>query len=129
MQPYNHTIDLIIGMSGVNTRQCMMCGKCSGSCPAYDDMDIRPHQFVALVDRGDIGTLMSSKGLWNCLSCFACVERCPRNVQPAKLIEAVRVCMVRQQNGSKLNARDIPALLDREMPQQALVSAFRKYSR
>lgn len=129
MQPYSDYINIITDMSGVNTRQCMMCGKCSGSCPAYDDMDIRPHQFVALVDRGDIETLMSSKGIWNCLSCFACVERCPRNVEPARLIEAVRVCMVRRQDGNLLKAQDIPALLDDDMPQQALVSAFRKYSR
>ena len=129
MQPYSDTINIIKDMSGVNTRRCMMCGKCSGSCPAYDDMDIRPHQFVALVDRGDIETLMSSEGIWNCLSCFACVERCPRNVEPAKLIEAVRVCMVRRQDGNMLKAQNIPALLDSEIPQQALVSAFRKYSR
>ena len=129
MQPYSDTINIIKDMSGVNTRRCMMCGKCSGSCPAYDDMDIRPHQFVALVDRGDIETLMNSKGIWNCLSCFACVERCPRSVEPAKLIEAVRVCMVRRQDGNLLKAQAIPALLDSELPQQALVSAFRKYSR
>ncbi len=129
MQPYSDTISIIKDMSGVNTRRCMMCGKCSGSCPAYDDMDIHPHQFVALVDRGDIETLMNSKGIWNCLSCFACVERCPRSVEPAKLIEAVRLCMVRRQDGNLLKAQDIPALLDSEMPQQALVSAFRKYSR
>ncbi len=129
MQPYSDYINIITDMSGVNTRQCMMCGKCSGSCPAYDDMDIRPHQFVALVDRGDIETLMSSKGIWNCLSCFACVERCPRNVEPARLIEAVRVCMVRRQDRNLLKPQDIPALLDNDMPQQALVSAFRKYSR
>ena len=129
MQPYSDTINIIKDMSGVNTRRCMMCGKCSGSCPAYDDMDIRPHQFVALVDRGDIETLMNSKGIWNCLSCFACVERCPRSVEPAKLIEAVRVCMVRRQDGNFLKAQNIPALLDSEIPQQALVSAFRKYSR
>ncbi len=129
MQPYSDTISIIKDMSGVNTRRCMMCGKCSGSCPAYDDMDIRPHQFVALVDRGDIETLMNSKGIWNCLSCFSCVERCPRSVEPAKLIEAVRVCMVRRQDQNLLKPQDIPALLDSAMPQQALVSAFRKYSR
>ena len=129
MQQYSQDIAYITEMSGVNTRQCMMCGKCSGTCPAYDDMDIRPHQFVALVDRGDIDTLMNSKGIWNCLSCFACVERCPRNVEPARLIEAVRVCMVRRQNGDFLKAQDIPAMIDSEVPQQALVSVFRKYTR
>ena len=29
-------------ISGVDTRKCMKCGKCSASCPAYNEMDIRP---------------------------------------------------------------------------------------
>lgn len=129
MLQYSDYINIIADLSGVDTRKCMMCGKCSGCCPAYDDMDIRPHQFVSLMNCGDIKTLMESKGIWNCLSCLACMERCPRNVEPAKLIEAVRVCMVRQQNRNQLKPQDIPAMLDNDMPQQALVSAFRKYSR
>ena len=27
-------------ISGVNPRKCMKCGKCSGTCPAYDEMDL-----------------------------------------------------------------------------------------
>ena len=30
-------------ISGVNPRKCMKCGKCSGTCPAYDEMDLHPH--------------------------------------------------------------------------------------
>ena len=36
-------------ISGVNPLKCMKCGKCSASCPAYDEMDIKPHQFVSYV--------------------------------------------------------------------------------
>lgn len=68
----------ILRMSGVNTRKCMKCGKCSGTCPAYDEMEYHPHQFVAMVESGDIDALMQSNSIWTCLSCFACVERCPR---------------------------------------------------
>ena len=70
----------ILRMSGVNTRKCMKCGKCSGTCPAYDEMEYHPHQFVAMVESGDIDALMQSNSIWTCLSCFACVERCPRSV-------------------------------------------------
>lgn len=119
----------IIRMSGVNTRRCMKCGKCSGTCPAYDKMDIHPHQFVSMVEKGNIDELMSSTALWSCLSCFACVERCPRNVKPARLIEAVRLSLIRQQGENRLKADDIPAMLDENLPQQAIVSAFRKYSK
>ena len=60
--------DMIREISGVNTRKCMKCGKCSASCPAYDEMDIRPHQFVSYVESGDVRSLLESKSLWKCLS-------------------------------------------------------------
>ena len=59
----------------------------------------------------------------------ACVERCPRDVKPAKLIEAVRQMVVRQRGGNYLSPNEIPELLDEELPQQLLASAFRKYSK
>ena len=125
----NLTQEQILRMSGVETRKCMKCGKCSGTCPAYDEMEYHPHQFVAMVENGDIDALMQSGSIWNCLSCFACVERCPRNVEPATLIEAVRVAVLRRQDGNHMKAEDVPAMLDEKIPQQALVSAFRKYSK
>lgn len=119
--------DEIIFRSGVNVRKCMKCGKCSGTCPAYDEMEYHPHQFVYMVETGDVEPLMNSKSLYMCLSCFACVERCPRGVEPAKIIEAVRNAQVRQQDNNHMTANDVPAKLDENIPQQALVSAFRKY--
>ena len=119
----------IILRSGVNPKKCMKCGKCSGTCPAYDEMEYHPHQFVNMVDTGDIEPLLASKSLYKCLTCFACVERCPRGVEPAKLIEAVRLSAVRKQGENHLTANDIPALLDEDTPQQLLVSAFRKYTK
>lgn len=32
-------MDDITRIAGVNPRKCMKCGKCSGACPAYDEMD------------------------------------------------------------------------------------------
>ena len=119
----------ILRTSGVNPRKCMKCGKCSGTCPSYDEMEYHPHQFVSMVEKGDIDALMNSPSVFKCLTCFACVERCPRGVEPAKLIEAVRLQIVRQQGMNHLMADQIPDLLDDEMPQQAIVTAFRKYAK
>ena len=119
----------LLRMSGVDPKKCMACGKCSASCPAYDEMEYHPHQFVSMVKNGDIEPLMKSESLYRCLTCFACAERCPRGVEPAKLVEAVRLAVIRQQDGNRLKAQDVPALLDEEIPQQALVSAFRKYAK
>ena len=122
-------MDEIAHISGVNPRKCMKCGKCSGACPAYDEMDDHPHQFVDMVDNGRIEELMNSKGIYRCLSCFACVERCPRSVEPAKLIEAVRLAVVRQQGMDHLKPEQIAQNLDADLPQQAITSAFRKYKK
>ena len=122
-------IDTIKRISGVNPRKCMKCGKCTASCPAYDEMEYHPHQFVDMVENGRIDELMASRGIYMCLSCFACVERCPRNVEPAKLIEAVRLAVIRQQGKDHLKPENIPQILDDDMPQQAITSAFRKYKK
>ena len=58
---------------------------------------------------------------------MACLERCPRGVEPAKLIECVRLAKIRQQGESYMTAQDIPEMLDEDLPQQAIVSAMRKY--
>lgn len=121
--------DEMLRMSGVNPKKCMKCGKCSATCPAYDEMEYHPHQFVSMVEKGDIEPLMKSESLYRCLTCFVCVDRCPRGVEPAKLIEAVRLSVIRQQGANRLKADDVPAKLDDDMPQQAIVSAFRKYSK
>ena len=119
----------LLRMSGVNPLKCMKCGKCSGTCPSYDEMEYHPHEFVYMVETGDIEPLLQSESLYKCLSCMACVERCPRDVKPGKIVEAVRLAVIRQKDGNHLKPDDIPALLDEDMPQQALVSALRKYSK
>ena len=116
-------------ISGVNPRKCMKCGKCTATCPAFEEMDYHPHQFVDMVEKGQIEKLMASNGIWNCMSCFACLERCPRQVEPAKLIEAVRLMVIRQQGQNHLKPEQIPALLDEELPQQAITTAFRQFAK
>ena len=122
-------IDNIKRISGTDVRKCMKCGKCSGRCPAFKDMDIKPHQFVTMLGKGEIDKLLESKAIWNCLSCMACVERCPRGVAPAAVIEAVRDTVVRMQGKNGIKAEEIPPIVDELIPQQLLVSAYRKYNK
>ena len=102
-------VEQIKEISGVNPLKCMKCGKCSASCPSYNEMDIKPHQFVSYVQDGDIEALVQSKSLYKCLSCFACIERCPRDVKPGKLIDAARQLLIRQKGQDYLSADDIPS--------------------
>ena len=122
-------IDNILKLSGTDVKKCMKCGKCSGRCPAFYEMDIKPHQFVSLLGQGRIDVLLESDAIWNCLSCMACVERCPRGVAPAAVVEAVRDTVVRAQGKNGLKAEEIPPIVDELIPQQLLVSAYRKYNK
>ena len=128
-QMFNNEKEQILRESGVNVLKCMRCGKCSGTCPSYDEMEYHPHQFVYMVEKGEIDKLMNSPSIYKCLSCFACVERCPRGVEPAKIVEAVRVLATRRQGENHLNAEDVPCIVDDDTPGQLLVSAFRKYKK
>ena len=114
-------------ISGVNPKKCMKCGKCSGTCPNYDAMEYHPHQFVSMVEKGQIEKLMASDSIFMCLSCMACVERCPRGVEPGKLVEAVRLMKIRQQDQNHKNGNDIAAFVNEKVPQQLLMAAMRKY--
>ena len=55
--------ELIREISGVNPLKCMKCGKCSATCPSYNEMDIKPHQFVSYVINEDIESLVKSRSL------------------------------------------------------------------
>ena len=129
MSHSNNKTEQVLRSSGVDVRKCMRCGKCTATCPAFDEMEYHPHQFVYMVEKGEIEKLANSPSIYKCLSCFACVDRCPRGVEPAKLVEAVRLSVIRQQGQNHLKTDAIPAMLDEDMPQQLLVTALRKYSK
>ena len=126
---HNNDKEQILRSSGVNVLKCMRCGKCSGTCPSYNEMEYHPHQFVYMVEKGEIDKLVNSPSIYKCLTCLACVERCPRGVEPAKIVEAVRLIAVRRQGENHLKAEDIPCIVEDDTPGQLLVSAFRKYKK
>lgn len=125
----NEQVKLIKERSGTDAKKCMKCGKCSGRCPVYNEMDIKPHQFVSYIEKGEIDKLLESKSLFTCLTCFACVERCPRGVAPAAIIEAVRQEVIRMQGENRVQSEEIPSQIDEQIPQQLLVSMFRKFNK
>lgn len=121
--------DEVIRRSGTDPRKCMKCGKCSATCPSYDEMEYHPHEFVYMVENGDIEPLLASESIYRCLTCMACVERCPRGVEPAKIVESVRLEAIRRKGANRLTPEAVAAVADEELPQQAVVTAFRKYAK
>ncbi len=128
MTEYDLSLEAI-RMSGVYPERCMKCGKCSGACPSYGEMEYHPHQFVDMISKGRIKELMESDSIYKCLSCFVCVERCPRNVFPANIVEAVRTLSERRQGADRISPDTLTEFIDGDTPQQLLMAVMRKYSK
>jgi len=121
----NKFVKKVEELSGENLLACYQCGRCSGGCPSVPFMDLLPNQVIRLAQLGMKEEVLSSKTIWVCASCFTCFVRCPKGVDLAKVMEALRQIQLRQNidyvEPLKLSKEEIV-----ELPQIALVSSFRK---
>jgi len=106
-------------ISGQNLYACYQCGKCSAGCLFAGHMDALPNQVLRLVQLGDESALALSAP-WVCAACLVCGVRCPKGVDIAKTMEALRLLALRR------GISPVPVKLDRPYPQIALVGAYRK---
>lgn len=113
-------------ISGQNPNLCMQCGTCSASCTGIDLMDLLPRQVMRMIQLGNARAL-ECRSIWICSTCLLCSARCPRGIDIARLMEALRAINLRQ-GTEVLTPEKIPADLLKEVPQMALTSGFRKLS-
>ena len=114
----------IVALSAEAITACDQCGTCSGSCPMISEMDVTPSQLMRMVQLGQ-SEVLDTKTMWVCASCFACTVRCPRGLDVSKVAEALRQVTLRR-SVDHIDIRNIPDDELAELPQIALVSAFRK---
>jgi len=114
-------------LSGQKVLKCYQCGKCSSGCPMIEAMDLLPNQIIRLLQLGQKEEVLKSKAIWICASCFTCEARCPKGIDLSKLMEALRVLLLRKGKDfievSKLSEEELD-----EAPQQLLVCSSRKYT-
>jgi heterodisulfide reductase subunit C len=113
-------------LSGQNLYGCYQCGTCSAGCPFAEEMDLSPDTVIRYLILGK-DEVLESKTIWLCASCFTCAERCPRDLSLTKIMEALRVVLLRKSKdhtdvGTCKDAMGIES----GIPQMALVSVFRK---
>ncbi len=112
-------------ISGENISICMQCGTCGAVCPMFEQAGAPPRQMVQLAQLGLLDELMARKSHEVCAACHHCQVRCPRGLDLPKVMEALRLIRLRE-NEDYVTIADIPAEDIDEMPQMALVAAFRK---
>ena len=114
-------------LSGQNLMACYQCGKCSAGCPAVSQMDILPNQIIRLAQLGMKEELLASKAIWLCASCMTCNTRCPKGINIAEVIEAVRLILLRNSK-DHLEVKELSEKVREEVPPIALISSMRKFT-
>ena len=75
---------------GEKIKKCIQCGTCTGSCPVSYTMDIPPREIIALFRAGDIESILNSRTIWTCASCYACTVRCPSGIKVTDILYALK---------------------------------------
>ncbi len=114
-------------ISGENVKLCMQCGTCSVVCPMVDSMNMTSRQAMLRLQLGLTDDVIESKLATVCASCHTCSVRCPRGIDVAKVFEAVRL-LVSRQNIDTVRLAEVDKDMLKKAPQIVFVSGFRKFT-
>jgi heterodisulfide reductase subunit C len=87
-------------------------------------MDYLPSKIIRMAQIG-LSDALDTKTIWVCSSCFNCEVNCPRGIDIANVMEALRQLVLRSKH-DRVSLDDISMEELRELPQIALVSNMRK---
>ena len=78
-------------VSGSRINRCWQCGMCTASCtvtPLYRRFN--PRAFIYMMQLGNLKELKKYIDVaWRCVGCYKCSQRCPKQVNPAEMMEAL----------------------------------------
>ena len=72
---------------------CFECQTCTNACPVVGNFDdpkaqlgLLPHQIMHSLGLGLRDQALSSRMIWDCVTCYMCQEQCPQGVQVADVL-------------------------------------------
>ncbi|MCF8226533.1 MAG: quinone-interacting membrane-bound oxidoreductase complex subunit QmoC [Bacteroidales bacterium] len=83
-------------LSGASLSTCMQCGTCSVVCNLSPEEKPFPRKEMVYAGWGMKEKLIGNPDVWLCHQCGDCSTHCPRGVDPADVIAAVRLLTYRQ---------------------------------
>lgn len=82
--------NLLYAVDGKPINTCIQCGTCSATCPVAGYMDYSPRRLIAMINMGMKEEVLNSNTFWYCASCYHCTVRCPREIDIAELMYALK---------------------------------------
>ncbi len=116
-------MDKVEELSGQSLNSCIQCGTCAAGCPFVEDMEILPERVFKYITLGEFEKVLEHNTMWICAACYTCSVRCPRDIDIAKVMEAVRQVILRA-NIDMVDVDEVDNI--EELPQLAVVGCFRK---
>ena len=99
-------------------KMCFQCGTCTAGCPSGRRTSYRTRKIIRMAQLGMKEEILSSDELWECSTCYTCVERCPREVPIVDIIIDLRNLAVaeghirEQHKGTASNLMNTVKVLD-----------------
>lgn len=123
VDPDHAFLEKVEELSGQSVNACIRCGTCSAGCPFVKDMDVLPERVFKKIVLGDKEDILRQNTMWICAACFTCSVRCPRDIDIARIMEAVRQIVLRE----NIDMIDISKIENIGiLPQLAVVGCLRK---
>lgn len=120
------TVQKVKDISEQNVFTCYQCGKCSAACPSAPEMDMLPSQVIRYLQLGLDEEVLKANTPWICAACMQCMSVCPKGVDLARIMEAVRTIQLRK-GTNKVEVRKFDDDYRRRAPQILFISGYRKF--
>jgi heterodisulfide reductase subunit C len=89
-------------------------------------MDMLPNQIIRHLQLGLDEVVFEANTPWICASCLQCMAVCPKGVDLARIMEAVRILQLRK-GENEIEIRKFPREYLERAPQIAFISGYRKF--
>lgn len=84
-------LEEVMRRSGQNLVACYQCRKCAAGCPVGDETKtVTPDRLIRLIALGDRKAALNNLLVWRCVACYTCGERCPNEIQTARITETLK---------------------------------------